>query len=663
MDKQRGFWSRMQVQVAAIMVAVLLLPIGILGWIYYSTISAELGTIEKAHALEVSSSAHKLLDQLGEQLAGPVITNAKWGDFRDAVESGDVGWIEENVNVSKGLVPNVDFVVTLDLEGNEISFAGDIDDFKGKMQDAAVLTKLQSSPDTFGMMRTSKGLAVIAASHITDEERTAPEVGILVFGRVLSNDAVTGIGRLLNAGMALAGDRGQPIATDPVLSAGIDAALLGSQAPEEPRYRSLDRDGVQYSEVISLHRDLAGNPLAGLLVNVESEAGATVQREIVRLSLVGGAMAVILIFLIAYIIRRRIVLPLVRFDRFLGEVSAGRLSSELSGGHGSRSDEIGSIGRSLQEMAGHLRSLVSGIRSTAEVASASADRLSGDAVQAAEGADRIAQSMREVAAGADSQREGMKRGSEVTRQIRDSMLTIGDRTASVAAAAEQTTQQAQAGSGSIGLAVVQMDRIAGAVESSVRDARTLHEQSEHIGRMTETITGIAYRTNLLALNANIEASRAGEHGKGFAVVAGEVRKLAMQADAAAADIAQRVAEIQSGIRSVTDKIEHGFREVRSGTELVHEAGSSFQGIASGIAEMEGELREIASASQEIGARVEELSSLVQQTEEISDETAERSRDAAGVAESQMNAVHRVAEAMNTLSGRIRELEKAVNRFR
>ena len=78
--------------------------------------------------------------------------------------------------------------------------------------------------------------------------------------------------------------------------------------------------------------------------------------------------------------------------------------------------------------------------------------------------------------------------------------------------------------------------------------------------------------------------------------------------------------------------------------------------------MEGELREIAAASQEIGARVEELASLVTQTEAISDSSAERSQDVAGIAETQMNGVRRVAEAMGTLSARIKELEQAANRF-
>jgi methyl-accepting chemotaxis protein len=314
-------------------------------------------------------------------------------------------------------------------------------------------------------------------------------------------------------------------------------------------------------------------------------------------------------------------------------------------------------------MVEQLKHLVSGIRSTATITSAAAEQLTSDADSAAEGADRIAESMREVAAGADSQAQGMRRGAEVTREILGSMNIISDRTTSVAAVAEQATKQAEEGNGTVHQAVVQMERIAATVEGSVKDAQDLHMRSEQIGKMVEAISAIAYRTNLLALNASIEASRAGEHGRGFSVVAGEVRKLALLADQTATEIANGVDQIRTGINAVTSRIEDGYREVQSGTLLVRDAGSAFEGISLGIADMEGELREIASAGQEIGAQVEELSTLVSQTEAISESSADRSQDVAGIAESQMNTVRRVADAMGSLSTRIRDLEQAVNRFR
>lgn len=664
MTTQRRFWGFLRVQVLLLMLVLLLLPLGGVGWYYYATLSTDLKEIEKAHALEVSASAHRLLDQLGEHLASSTITNAKWLDNWEAVQARDIGWIEENVNVSLGIIPDLSFIATVDNDGNVLSQAGDIPEFTGKLADLSILEKTAATPDIHGMIQTSKGLAVMAASQITDEKSENPSAGLLIFGRLLDDDAMAGIGTILNAGLALKSAEGQKLGSDQE-TAGLlaDGAAPLPALGAEPAFGSGHRKGTRASEVASAHPGISGEAVALMQVSVPAEASGTVQREMIRLSGIAAVMAIGLIVLIAVILQKRIVVPLVRFDTYLRDVSAGHLSGELSDRECSRADEIGSIANALREMSGQLRGLVSGIRSTATVAAEAAGRLTEDAGQAAENAESIAEAMREVAAGADSQREGMKRGAEVTHELLGSMMTIGERTTSVAAAAEQATKHAGEGNDTVMQAIRQMQVIASAVEQSVRDARLLHEKSGQIGAMADAISAIAYRTNILALNANIEASRAGEQGRGFAVVAGEVRKLAMQANGTAAEIAHRVDEIRAGIAEVTNRIEAGYKEVESGTDFVSEAGVAFEGITSGISDMEGELREIAAAGQIINARIEELSALVGQTEAISETSADKSQEAAGFAESQMNAVQRVAEAMGVLSGRIRDLERAANRFK
>jgi len=665
MSTRRHFRGSLRIQVMLLMLVVLMLPLGCVGWFYYTTLSSDLRTIEKSHALEVSDSAHRLLEQLGEQLSGSVITNAKWKDNLDALNNLDIVWIEENVNVSLDVIPGLSFLATVDNNGKILTQAGNILEFSETLQDSSIIENVRSTPDVYGMIQTSKGLAVIAASQITDEQRVEPSTGFLIFGRLLDDDAMKDIGTILNAGIAIRSSDGQKLGSHPETIGLFDLTnvtvlpLVG----DKPSFHSGEFDNVKYSEVRSGHRGMSGSTIAEMIVSVPAESSDAVQKEMIRLSGIAATLAVVLIILIAIVIRRRMIAPLVRFDAFLKEVSAGQLSSLIPDKIKKREDEIGSIARSLQEMAEQLKVLVSGIRSTATAASLAAGQLSGEADSAADGANRIAESMREVAAGADSQAQGMKRGAEVTREILGSMNTISDRTASVAALAKQSTKQAKEGNVTIHHAVEQMDRIADSVEKSVSDAQFLHDKSGKIGKMIEAISSIAYRTNLLALNANIEASRAGEHGRGFAVVAGEVRKLAMQADLTASDITQEVVDIQTGINTVMKRTEEGFREVQNGTQMVHAAGNAFQDISRGITGIEGELREIASASQEIVTQVEELSTLVSETNAISESSAERSQDVAGIAESQMNSARKIADAMVSLSERIHELEKAVNRFK
>ncbi|QTH39921.1 hypothetical protein J4772_20045 [Cohnella sp. LGH] len=662
MAERRRFWSYLRVQVILLMIVVLMLPLGGVGWFYYKTLSSDLGEIERAHALEVSASAHRLFVQLGEQLSGSVITNAKWKDYVDAINGEDLGWIEENINVSPDIVPNVSFVATFDYEGKVLSQAGDIPEFTGQLADRSIVEKVKAVPDAYGMIQTSEGLAVIAVSQITDEQGVAKSPAVLLFGRLLDDEAVKGIGAILNAGISVRSSTDQRLSSLPDAERDrAEAALPG--VDEQPRFATTESEGKRNSVVVSGYPGMSGEAIAELSVIVPAEASGTVHKEMVRMSLIVAVLAGLLIALIAYLLRWRMILPLVAFEAFLKEVSSGRLSVSVSDKTRRREDEIGSIGRSLQEMAEHLKTLAAGIRSTASATSSAVGQLTGEAEGAAEGANRIAQAMREVAAGADSQMQGMKRGADVALEIVAGMGTIGERSSAVAAVAEEASRQAAEGSDTVVDAVEQMDKISATVESSVRDARELHSKSERIERMAEAISAIAYRTNLLALNANIEASRAGEHGRGFAVVAGEVRKLAQQADQTASEITAIIAEVQGGILSVVRHIEAGQTEVSSGAVKVREADQTFRGIAVGIRGMEDELQGIAAAGQQIGAQLEELSALIEQTEAISASSAERAQDVADIAESQMNSVRKVADETNALASRIRELEQAVNRFR
>lgn len=667
MVARRRFRDHLRVQVMLIMIVVLMLPLGGVGWYYFRTLSADLGEIEKAHALEVGASAHRLFDQLGEQLSSSVITNAKWKDYLDALNAGDIGWIEENINVSNEIIPNVGFVATADYEGRVVTQSGDIPEFTGELKDKAIVASVQETPDVYGMIRTSRGLAIVAASRITDEESTEPSTGVLIFGRLLDDEAIEGIGTILNAPMAIRSADGQTLGSSSDLTERYKEASEAAEpligAGEDPRFETGTTDGKRASLVASGYPGMAGDTVAEIIVSVPAEASGTVRKEMLNISGIAGMLAILLILLIAVVLRRRILVPLVGFEAFLKDVSAGNLSGAPAGDAAKRRDEIGSIARSLKETADQLRTIVSGIRATAAASSSAAGRLTEAADFAADGASRIADTMREVSAGADSQVQGMRRGADVAFEILSGMTTIGERSSSVAAVAEQASRQALEGNDTVGRAVAQMEIIADTAERSVKDANELHDKSERIGRLVEAIAAIAYKTNLLALNANIEASRAGEHGKGFAVVAEEVRKLALQADRTAKDIAEVVEEVRKGIGTVVRRIGDGHREVQSGTARVREAGRTFEGISAGIRSMEGELQDIASAGQEIGARLEELSSLVGETEAISESSAERAQEVAEIAESQMVSVRKVATGMGELADRIKELEQAVNRFK
>lgn len=126
--------------------------------------------MERERVLASSQATYNLIKKLGVQLLDTSKSNAYWEDYWQAVKDDDVQWISENVNSQSVSVPNLSFIATTDLNGNVISQIGDIKEFTGKPSNPAIIHNLKNKNDFSGLMQTSKGLAVIAAAKITNDE-------------------------------------------------------------------------------------------------------------------------------------------------------------------------------------------------------------------------------------------------------------------------------------------------------------------------------------------------------------------------------------------------------------------------------------------------------------------------------------------------------------
>jgi len=273
-----------------------------------------------------------------------------------------------------------------------------------------------------------------------------------------------------------------------------------------------------------------------------------------------------------------------------------------------------------------------------------------EAVQAtASASSQISSSAEEMAAGAQEQ---SAQTGEVASAVEEMTRTIIDTTKNTSIAAESSKDsalRAKEGGKIVSQTVEGMNSIAAVVSQSADKIFTLGQNSDKIGEIIQVIDDIADQTNLLALNAAIEAARAGEQGRGFAVVADEVRKLAERTTKATKEIASMIKQIQSDTTEAVDSMKKGTENVEHGKTLVDKAGSVLNEIILSSEKVTDIIVQVAAASEEQSATSEEISKSIESINTVTQESA------AGIQQ-----IARAAEDLNRLTLNLQELVSKFN---
>jgi len=325
-----------------------------------------------------------------------------------------------------------------------------------------------------------------------------------------------------------------------------------------------------------------------------------------------------------------------RSTETLTEVSAAIARGDLTArARGLSNDELGEIGRLFNETADSFAAVIAGIRGNAEQVATAANQVHSTAEQMATGVEEVAAQTGTVATA----------GEEMAATAAE----IAQNCQMAAEAARRAAESATGGSAVVQKTVEGMARIADRVRSSAKTVESLGSRSEQIGEIIGTIQDIADQTNLLALNAAIEAARAGEQGRGFAVVADEVRALAERTTKATREIGEMIKAIQQETRGAVAAMEEGVHEVEAGTTDAQQSGMALQEILNQINEVAMQVSQIATAAEQQTATTGEISGNVQQVSEVVQETAKGIQESAQAA----SRVAELAEELNGLVGRFR----------
>ncbi|MES2818061.1 MAG: methyl-accepting chemotaxis protein [Pseudomonadota bacterium] len=317
-----------------------------------------------------------------------------------------------------------------------------------------------------------------------------------------------------------------------------------------------------------------------------------------------GATAVVLGLLAALLISRSIVRPLQQTVAFAQRIAEGDLSQDLPLG---RRDELGQLLEAMQRMTGSLRTLVVRIGSGVGQIAMAAGQLSAITAQ--------------TSAGVQTQKLETEQTATAMHQMAATVQEVAHNAEQASQAARDADYQAQQGNQVVQQAIGQIGRLAVGVEQSAAAIQALNQESARIGSVLDVIRSVAEQTNLLALNAAIEAARAGEQGRGFAVVADEVRALARRAQDSTQEIERLIAGLQRMAKDAVAQMDSSRNLTQDTVDLAGQAGAALGRITQAVSTIEQMNQQIAAAAEQQSAVAETISESITRVRDIGEQNA------------------------------------------
>ncbi|HMK49753.1 MAG TPA: methyl-accepting chemotaxis protein, partial [Thermodesulfovibrionales bacterium] len=337
------------------------------------------------------------------------------------------------------------------------------------------------------------------------------------------------------------------------------------------------------------------------------EHGKDAERDVknVTIVLIAISLAVILIGAgIGLWTIRSITKPLNEVVEIAGRVAEGDLTVSLEA---NGTNEIGQLSTAMQNMVTRLKGIVGNLKVSSDSMASASHQLSASSEQMSRGVTEQAGRASQIAT--------------ASNEMSQTIVDVAKNSSSIATSSAETVGTAAEGEGIVKKSVEEVKAIANTVRESAQLMESLGQRSKQIGDIVNVIKDIADQTNLLALNAAIEAARAGEQGRGFAVVADEVRKLAERTAKATAEIGGMIGGIQEEMSRAVLSMEEGTKRVEVGVDFSNQAGEALNKIVGSITNLQSMVQQIATATEEMSTASEQITNDIDTIANVSRETS------------------------------------------
>lgn len=365
---------------------------------------------------------------------------------------------------------------------------------------------------------------------------------------------------------------------------------------------------------------------------------------------------ILVVVIISVFVSNRVAKPIIQLVEATETIKNGNLNIEINN---QQNDEIGKLAQNFNAMVSGLKELLGKVLVTSKAVSSSSEQLTACAAQSEVTAGQVSDAISNISQSVNEQVATLNKTTALVSEIVANIQQIAADSTLVASVSEKTAQSAVDSGNSIDEAVAQMQNLEANVADSTRLVTKLDERSKEVGQILDTISGIASQTNLLALNAAIEAARAGEQGRGFAVVADEVRQLAEQSQIAAKQIGGLIAKIQADTHNAVVAMNQSSDVVKLEVAMVSSVGGTFNEIIAMTNQVSGQIQGITASIETIAMNSQNILSAVQDIESMGKNTAAQTTQVSVATQHQVAAIEEVQQVLGSTAD---ALQSAVKKF-